>query len=212
MSKMMGIFGQQKTFKEIVREQKRMVDKSMRELERERAGLEKTEKKLIMDIKKAAKDEKNMKAVQIMAKDLVRIRKNQTKFVSMVAQLRAVSLQMTEMKSTMALQDSMRSATRAMMVMNRRMNLPALQRIMMEFQKQTEQMEMKQEVMSDAVEDALDDDEDEEEQEAIVGQILDEIGINLGENLVSAPQKKKEAIEEDDQDKELEARLANLKR
>jgi len=158
----MGIFGQQKTFKEIVREQKRMVDKSMRELERERAGLEKTEKKLIMDIKKAAKDEKNMKAVQIMAKDLVRIRKNQTKFVSMVAQLRAVSLQMTEMKSTMALQDSMRSATRAMMVMNRRMNLPALQRIMIEFQKQTEQMEMKQEIMSDAVEDALDDDEDEE--------------------------------------------------
>jgi len=212
LSKMMGIFGQQKTFKEIVREQKRMVDKSMRELERERAGLEKTEKKLIMDIKKAAKDEKNMKAVQIMAKDLVRIRKNQTKFVSMVAQLRAVSLQMTEMKSTMALQDSMRSATRAMMVMNRRMNLPALQRIMIEFQKQTEQMEMKQEIMSDAVEDALDDDEDEEEQEAIVGQVLDEIGITLGENLVSAPQKKKEVIEEDEQDKELEARLANLKR
>jgi len=41
---------------------------------------------------------------------------------------------------------------------------------------------------------------------------LDEIGITLGENLVSAPQKKKEVIEEDEQDKELEARLANLKR
>eukprot|EP00475_Leptophrys_vorax_P009334 TRINITY_DN1618_c0_g1_i2.p1 TRINITY_DN1618_c0_g1~~TRINITY_DN1618_c0_g1_i2.p1 ORF type:complete len:151 (-),score=58.72 TRINITY_DN1618_c0_g1_i2:58-510(-) len=150
-----------------------------------------------------------------MAKDLVRIRKNQTKFVGMVAQLRAISLQMTEMKSTMALQESMKSATRAMVVMNRRMNLPALQRIMMEFQKQTEQMEMKQEVMQDAVDDALEDEEDEEEQEAIVGQVLDEIGINLSEEMGGAPKKKvaeAEVEEENDKDQELEARLANLKR
>jgi hypothetical protein len=108
--KMMGIFGQKKTikgksilfynlfdfFKEIVREQKRMIEKSIRELERERRGLENNEKKLMMDIKKAAKDSnKNMKAIQIMAKDLVRIRKNQTKFIGMVAQLRGISLQMT---------------------------------------------------------------------------------------------------------------------
>jgi charged multivesicular body protein 2A len=208
---MMGIFGQRKTFKEIVREQKRMVDKSIRELEREKAGLEKQEQKLIQDIKKAAKNEQ-MKAVQIMAKDLVRIRKNQTKFVNMVAQLRAVSLQMTEMKSTIALQESMRSATRAMMAMNRRLNLPALQKIMMEFQKQSEQMEMKQEVMSDAVEDALDDEEDEEEQEAVVSSVLDEIGISFNQDLADAPSKKKQQEEEDVQDKELEARLANLKR
>jgi charged multivesicular body protein 2A len=117
------------------------------------------------------------------------------------------------MKSTMALQESMKSATRAMVVMNRRMNLPALQRIMMEFQKQTEQMEMKQEVMSDAVDDALEDDEDEEEQEAIVGQVLDEIGINLSEELGTAKVKpKEEVVEENDKDQELEARLANLKR
>lgn len=208
---MLAIFGQKKTFKEIVREQKRMVEKSIRELERERSALQKSEAKLVQDIKKAAKAEQ-MKAVQIMAKDLVRIRKNQTKFVNMIAQLRAVSLQMTEMKSTIGLQESMKNATRAMMAMNRRMNMPALQRIMMEFQKQTEKMEIKQEVMNDAVEDALEDDEDEEEQEAIVGKILDEFGIEMNEQLVSAPAEKKTVTEEDQTDKELEARLANLKR
>jgi charged multivesicular body protein 2A len=74
---MMGIFGQKKTMKgkiccgsliakfklclEIVREQKRMIDKSIRELERERRGLEQSEKKLQVDIKKAAKEStKNM--------------------------------------------------------------------------------------------------------------------------------------------------------
>lgn len=137
-------------------------------------------------------------------------RKNQEKFVTMQAQLRAVSLQMTEMQSTVALQESMRNATRSMMVMNRQMNLPALQRIMMEFQKQSEMMEMKQEVMQDAVDDALEDDEDVEEQEAIVGAVLDELGIEMGDNLADAPKNK--AVVEDEQDKELEARLANLKR
>lgn len=118
------------------------------------------------------------------------------------------------MKSTIGLQESMRSATRAMVAMNNRMNLPALQRIMMEFQKQTEQMEMKQEVMSDAVDDALQDEEDEEEEEAVVGQVLDEIGINLKEEL-EGPNKKKvteEVTEDDVKDKELEDRLASLKR
>jgi charged multivesicular body protein 2A len=211
--KMMGIFGQRKTIKEIVREQKRMVDKSIRELERERMGLQRSEAKLILDIKKAAKNGKNMKAVEIMAKDLVRIRKNQTKFIGMVAQLRGISLQMTEMKSTLAMQESMKSATRSMMVMNRKMNLPALQRVMMEFQKQTEKMAMQQEVMSDAVDDALEDEDDEEEQEAIVGQVLDELNINLAEDL-DGPKVKKQVQEqeEDLQDQELEARLANLKR
>lgn len=40
---------------EIVREQKRMVDKAIRGLERERQGMERQEKKLIMEMKTMAK-------------------------------------------------------------------------------------------------------------------------------------------------------------
>ena len=46
---------------EIVREQKRAVEKSVRELEREKAGMDKTEAQLIADIKKAAKAYKKIK-------------------------------------------------------------------------------------------------------------------------------------------------------
>jgi charged multivesicular body protein 2A len=53
----MSIFGDKKTFKQIVREQKRSVEKSIRELDRERAALEKQEQKLIADIKRMAKKE-----------------------------------------------------------------------------------------------------------------------------------------------------------
>lgn len=73
MSGFMSIFGQGKTMKQMVRQQKRSVDKSIRELERERMGLERQEKKLVMEIKKMAK-KNQLNAVNVMAKDLVRIR------------------------------------------------------------------------------------------------------------------------------------------
>lgn len=40
---------------EILRENKRMLDRSIREIERERQGLQNQEKRLIMEIKKTAK-------------------------------------------------------------------------------------------------------------------------------------------------------------
>lgn len=42
-------------FIELLRENKRMLDKSIREIERERQGLQTQEKKLISEIKKSAK-------------------------------------------------------------------------------------------------------------------------------------------------------------
>jgi hypothetical protein len=69
--------------------------------------------------------------------------------------------------------------------MNRNMNLPQIQRIMMEFEKESEIMDMKEEMMSDTIDEAMDEEEDEEEEEAIVNQVLDEIGINLNESVCS---------------------------
>lgn len=43
------------------------------------------------------------------------------------------------------------------------MNLPQIQRILQEFEKQSEIMDMKEEVMNDAMDDAMDDEADEEE-------------------------------------------------
>lgn len=47
------------------------------------------------------------------------------------------------MKSTATMTEAMKGATRAMMLMNRQVNMPAMQHIMMEFEKQGEIMEMK---------------------------------------------------------------------
>uniref|UniRef100_A0A914MHH8 Uncharacterized protein n=1 Tax=Meloidogyne incognita TaxID=6306 RepID=A0A914MHH8_MELIC len=49
------LFGRSKTPQELLRQNKRALDKAMRDLDRERQRLEGTEKKVIADIKKMAK-------------------------------------------------------------------------------------------------------------------------------------------------------------
>nr|GMC58955.1 vacuolar protein sorting-associated protein 2 homolog 1 [Ipomoea batatas] len=145
-------------FAELLRENKRMLDKSIREIDRERQALQAQEKKLIMEIKKSAK-QGQMGAVKVMAKDLIRTRHQIEKFYKLKSQLQGVSLRIQTLKSTQAMGEAMKGVTKAMGTMNRQMNLPALQRIMQEFEMQNEKMEM----------------------------VLDEIGININSELVNAP-------------------------
>lgn len=220
------IFGKRKTPAELLRENKRMLDKSIREIERERQGLQAQEKKLIVEIKKTAK-QGQMGAVKVMAKDLIRTRHQITKFYALKSQLQGVSLRIQTLKSTQAMGEAMKGVTKAMGQMNRQMNLPALQKIMQEFERQNERMEMVSEVMGDAIDDALEGDEEEEETEELVNQVLDEIGIDINAELVKAPSTavanteatKKVAqaeaaagTEDGGIDDELQARLDNLRK
>lgn len=67
--------------------------------------------------------------------------------------------------------------------MNRTMNLPAMEKIMMEFEKESEIMDMKEEMMGDAIDDVMEEEEDDEESDLIVNQVLDEIGITLDQSV-----------------------------
>ncbi|KAL0346736.1 UNVERIFIED_CONTAM: Vacuolar protein sorting-associated protein 21 [Sesamum calycinum] len=180
------LFGKRKTPAELLRENKRMLDKSVREIERERQGLQTQEKKLIAEIKKSAK-QGQMGAVKVMAKDLIRTRHQIEKFYKLKSQLQGVSLRIQTLKSTQAMGEAMKGVTKAMGQMNRQMNLPSLQRIMQEFERQNEKMELTSEVMADAIDDALEGDEEEEETEELVSQVLDEIGIDINSEFVNAP-------------------------
>eukprot|EP00268_Persea_americana_P056353 TRINITY_DN663_c0_g1_i1.p1 TRINITY_DN663_c0_g1~~TRINITY_DN663_c0_g1_i1.p1 ORF type:complete len:224 (-),score=73.23 TRINITY_DN663_c0_g1_i1:406-1077(-) len=219
------LFGKRKTPAELLRENKRMLDKSIREIERERQSLQNQEKKLILEIKKTAK-QGQMGAVKVMAKDLIRTRHQITKFYALKSQLQGVALRIQTLKSTQAMGEAMKGVTKAMGKMNRQMNLPALQKIMQEFERQNERMEMVSEVMGDAIDDALEGDEEEEETEELVNQVLDEIGIDINEQLVKAPssavaapataskvaQPETAASEDGGIDQDLQARLDNLRK
>lgn len=62
-------------------------------------------------------------------------------------------------------------------MMNRQMDVPAMQRIMRDYAMNNERMEMTEEMMGDAIDDVMEEEGDEEEEENIVGQVLAELGV-----------------------------------
>ncbi|KAG0716331.1 Charged multivesicular body protein 2a [Chionoecetes opilio] len=112
------LFGRKLSPEEMLRKNQRALTKAMRDLDRERGKMEQQEKKIIADIKKMAKMGQ-MDAVKVMAKDLVRTRRYTKKFIMMRAQIQAVSLKITTLKSQNAMAQAMKGVTRAMMSMNK---------------------------------------------------------------------------------------------
>lgn len=172
------------TLDEQMRESKRMINRSIRELDRERTKLQAQERKLIAEIKKLAKAGQ-MGSVKVLAKDLVRARRNVTKFYEMRSQLQAVELRLQTIKSTNAMADAMKNVTKAMVRMSKVLSVPGLQKILQEFMRENERMEMTEEMMGDAVDMALGDEEDAMESDAVVNQVLSEIGVEIGGQLES---------------------------
>jgi charged multivesicular body protein 2A len=189
-------FGKRMTPAERLRKHQRALEKTQRELDRERVKLENQEKKLVADIKKSAKNGQ-MGPLKIQAKDLVRTRRYVghitaqvlanvcvcryiQKFYQMRTQLQAISLRIQTVRSNEQMMQSMKGATQLLGSMNRQMNLPALQRIAMEFERENDIMDQRQEMMDDAIDDVTGL-EDEEEEEEVVNQVLDEIGVDLNQ-------------------------------
>lgn len=184
---------------------------------------------MIADIKKSAKDGQ-ASAAKIQAKDLVRTKKHIAKFSNMKTQLQAISLRIQAVRSSDQMTTSMREATGLLASMNRSMNLPQIQLISAEFEKQSDLMDQRQEFMDEAIDDAMDDGlEEDEEADEIVNRVLDEIGVDLNVKLKSTPQDELNATEVGvpakmaeslttngtaghNEDDELQARLNSLKR
>lgn len=77
---------------------------------------------------------------------------------------------------------AMKGATVALGSMNKSMNLPQLQRIAMEFERENDIMDQRQEMMDDAIDDAMDVGAEEEGDE-VVEQVLEEIGVDLSQSV-----------------------------
>lgn len=130
-------------------------------------------------------------------------------------------------RSSDQMTQSMKDATRLLGSMNRSMNLPQLQKIAMDFEKENDIMDQRQEMMDDAIDDAIGDEyEDDEEADEIVNKVLDEIGVDLNSQMKDTPQGLDTGVAErervpqavgangegDGEDDDLQARLNSLKK
>lgn len=148
--------------------------------------LQQQEKKLISEIKKSAKQGQT-KTMNIQARDLIRTRKQITKFEKMKMQIQAISLRLQTIRSSNEMTGSMANATRILNGLNAgQLNLSQLSKISNDFQRSMDMMDQKQEMVDDVMDDMMDDEideEDEEEIDQVVSQVLDEIGVGLNDKL-----------------------------
>ena len=145
----------------------------------------------------------------------------------MRSHLQGCALKLQTVKSHHAMAEAMASTAKAMHKMNKAVDVPALNKMMAEFEKENAKTEIMQEIMGDTLDDAFADENTEEEEDAIVNQVLDEIGVSFGEELPEAAlgvptsgiqesagssKVPVAAAAEDPALSELEARLNNLKK
>ena len=80
----MGNSAPKKTAKELARENKRIVDRAVRQIDRERLKIENNEKKMLEEIKKLAKKNQHGPA-KAMSKDLIRMRNQVNQYYTMTS-------------------------------------------------------------------------------------------------------------------------------
>ena len=95
--------------------------------------------------------------------------------------------------------------------MNSRLKLPELQKIMMDFERETEIMDLKEELISDTIDDAIGDEDEDEESEALVQKVFDELGLEFTDELSGVTPGKGLPEQQVNATSDLEARLADLK-
>ena len=172
---------------------KREVRSSQRDMEREIRELEREEKKILQQIKQRAKQPgvkgMNDSALKSMAKNLVQIRNQKDKLYGTKANLSSIGMQATSMATQVAATAAIGNVSGAMANINNAIDAKAMHKIMADFQRQNEVMEVRQELMDDALTDAFDADELDAEADEVTGQVLAELGIELDQQMVglSAP-------------------------
>ncbi|XP_002160596.2 charged multivesicular body protein 2b [Hydra vulgaris] len=208
------MFSKKPTPKEVLKQQNREIRKTQREVTRDYSQLERQEKSIEIEIKKAAKQGNKQLATQL-AKQLIVIRNQKTRNIGVKSKVTAIGAQMNTMQSNVKMAESIGSATKVMGVMNKQMNVEAMSNAMQQFEKESIKMNMADEMINDTLDNLFDESGDEEEQDAIVSQVLDEIGIEFTKQMPNAPQttmkgSSKQKVSSNE-DKEIEDLLAQLK-
>ncbi|GAB4817674.1 hypothetical protein N2152v2_004720 [Parachlorella kessleri] len=217
---MKNLFSKKPDVRETVKSSQRTIGRNVRDIERELLTLKREEQQLVKQIKDAA-NKNNVAGAKLLAKQLVRLRGQQTKLQMSIASLRGVSTSVVTAAATTTVGTSMAHATKAMQAVGTAANLPQMHKNMQQFAQENARMEMASEMMDDALESTLDGDEVEDETNELVDQVLAGIGIDVAGQMASAPKQRVAARQQQQQqanqaapaseEDELIARLTQLK-
>ncbi|XP_053207332.1 charged multivesicular body protein 2b-like [Panonychus citri] len=202
---------------EQMKAQQKDLRKAARDVDRSKREMERQEKQLEIDIKKAAK-EGNKQACNILAKQLVQLRKQKSRCLVANSQIGAISNQSKVMQANTKLAGAMATSAKTLANVNAQTNTGQIIKTMQDFERENTKMEMKEELIDETLNAILDNSGDEAEEDAVISQVLDEIGIEITGKLAEAPVARgaigagsSKAKDKQMTDEELEAQLARLK-
>ena len=173
----MGNKQPKKTPEEIVKENKRLINKSLRHLERERSKMEREEPKILNDIKKLAQKGLHGPA-KIRAKDLARLRNQVSQLYVLGSQLKGITMQLASVQGNAAVMEALQKSTQAISAVEHSMSIKDIMNMVKDYAKESEKLGMKTEMMGDAVEEAIDTGDVDAEGEKIYSQICDDINVD----------------------------------
>ncbi|KAF5398507.1 hypothetical protein PHET_08097 [Paragonimus heterotremus] len=191
-----------------LRENERLMRSAKRDLTRDQQELRKEESRLETEIKRlAAKGDK--KGCAILAKQLIELRKQVTRNMTVQSNLTSVSSGQRIAASTMTMGKVIGSATGVMKEMNKNMDHTNMGKTLQDFSKLQLEIGMKEEAMDDI----LDSADFEDETDEVVNRVLDELNIDTKTQLDKArvPSDFPPAVDTSENVDDLEAQLRRLR-
>lgn len=178
------IFGKPKTARELMRECDKAVRMATSDLERHRKKMGDGIKAAKVRAKRAARngdEEEARMQVRMAAQQTAMTRR----VGGLILNLKNVQTQVKMAGASNAMVQVMRKAVKAMFIVNQQVPLPMIPRLMQEFERQKDAMEMKEELMNEALEDAVGGDDTID---AAANEIMDQIYAELDlESLKAMP-------------------------
>eukprot|EP00347_Sterkiella_histriomuscorum_P021172 403334975 len=195
-----------------MKQNKRMMERASRKIDRERQKIEMNEKKQLKEIQKLAKMGQHG-AAKVLAKDVARMRSQVTQYYAMSSQLKAMSMKMSTMHSYTEIMKGLAGSTNVLQMMNEQMNIQQIQTVLKDFTKESMKQGINQEAIDDAMSMGMDN--VDEEADNLYENILGEIGLEYSLEDPTKVKPKLEPIHKQEEVKQdlddLEARLAALK-
>lgn len=208
--------GKKPTMQEQARTHTRELKQTDRELVRDRHKLDAEEQRLTNEIRKTAATG-NKKAVEILAKQLVKVRNQKAQSLQASGQIQGLATQTTMMVSNAKIANAMGTTAKTMEKMNKVMNPEQMAKVSQQFTQEHMKLGITDDMIGETLEAALGQDGDSEEEDAIVNQVLDEIGIEVNTKIANAPRVPNAAAamtnrrQTNEEDAELERILAGMK-
>lgn len=176
-----------KTRQEVCREQERNISRSVRELDRETARLEVEEKKLLRDMRAAAK-RGDAAPVKTMGKELVRTRFQIARLAQLATHMKNVGMRIRSGKGSDAMMAAVRGATAVMKDMSGSMDAKGMAAVLAEFEKEHLALEAREDLISDVMDDAMGSGDAEAEEVAdVVAKVFAEVGVDIGGEMAAVP-------------------------